>query len=74
LSESEALGVLSGSRFGASFIVIAVGFLAYLRGHHLPDGLYVGVIALLTTATVFAPATLLALWLPGQDSNLRPSG
>lgn len=79
ISEREALGMLSGSRFGASFIVLGVGFLSYLRGHRSPDGLYVGVVALLTTVTIFVPATALALWLVDQDwlrsiSGWIPSG
>jgi Na+/phosphate symporter len=55
--------MLAGSRFGASLIVLLVGFVAYLRGRRNPDGIYVGVIALLTTWTVYLPATLLALAL-----------
>ncbi|MDA1003014.1 MAG: hypothetical protein O3B31_06655 [Chloroflexi bacterium] len=60
-----ALGMLAGSRMGASFVVLLVGFIAYLRGRRRPDGVYVGVLALLTTITIYVPATLLALWLLG---------
>lgn len=63
-----ALGMLAGSRMGASFVVLLVGFSAYLRGRRRPDGVYVGVLALLTTITtitIYVPATLLALWLLG---------
>lgn len=63
LSTTEALGMLAGSRFGASLIVLLVGFVAYLRGRRNPDGIYVGVIALLTTFTIYAPATVLAVAL-----------
>ncbi len=76
VTTSEALGMVSGSRFGASMIVLVVGFVAYLRGRGRPDGIYVGVISLLTTATIYAPATLLGLgllevgWLNGAVDNL----
>ncbi len=76
ITTSEALGMVSGSRFGASMIVLVVGFIAYLRGRGRPDGIYVGVISLLTTATIYAPATLLGLgllqggWLNGAVENL----
>ncbi|MEZ4553228.1 MAG: hypothetical protein R3B59_04900 [Dehalococcoidia bacterium] len=63
VTTSEALGMVSGSRFGASMIVLVVGFVAYVRGRGRPDGIYVGVIALLTTATIYAPATALGLLL-----------
>jgi Na+/phosphate symporter len=69
--------MVSGSRFGASMIVLVVGFVAYIRGRGRPDGIYVGVISLLTTASIYAPATLLGLgllhtgWLHGTvDSHL----
>lgn len=71
ISTTEALGMVSGSRFGASMIVLLVGFVAYVRGQRRPDGIYVGVVALLTTATVYVPATLLGVvllqggWLHG---------
>jgi hypothetical protein len=71
IATTEALGMVSGSRFGASMVVLLVGFIAYLRGTRRPDGIYVGVVALLTTATVYAPATAIGLvllqrgWLHG---------
>jgi hypothetical protein len=76
VTTSEALGMVSGSRFGASMIVLVVGFVAYLRGRGRPDGIYVGVISLLTTATIYAPATLLGLgllhtgWLHGTVDHV----
>lgn len=75
----ESLAMVAGSRFGASLIVLVVGFVAYMRGRRRPDGIYIGVISLLTTATIYAPATVLALllldsgWLDGA-SNVLPSG
>ena len=63
ISETEAVAMLSGSRLGASLIVLLVGFISYMRRQHRPDGIYVGVVALLTTFVVFLPATPLALAL-----------
>ncbi len=60
-TEAEAFAVVGGSRLGASFIVLAVGFVAYLRGRRNADGLSIGVIALLTTFTTQGPAILLGL-------------
>lgn len=59
----EALAMLAGSRLGASMVVLVVGFVSYLRGRRRPDGIYVGVVALLTTATIYVPATALAIGL-----------
>ncbi|MBX7110731.1 MAG: hypothetical protein K1X87_02655 [Dehalococcoidia bacterium] len=76
ISTSEALGMVSGSRFGASMVVLLVGFVAYVRGRGRPDGIYVGVISLLTTATIYAPATVIGLlllkagWLHGAVDNV----
>ncbi len=46
--------MISGWRLGASFIVLFVGFMYYVRGRREPDGLYIGVVALLTTWIVYA--------------------
>ncbi len=60
-NEQEAFAIVGGSRLGASFIVLAVGFLLYLRGRRNADGLSIGVIALVTTFTTQGPAILLGL-------------
>jgi sodium-dependent phosphate cotransporter len=73
LNESEAFGQLVGSRIGASFIVLAVGFVYYLRGRGLPDSVHVGVVAFLVTATTWIPIALLGLvalewgWFDGLE-------
>ncbi len=71
MSENEAFGMVGGSRLGASFIVLAVGFFLFLRKQRNADGLYIGVVALITTITTQGPAILLGLvslhygWLDG---------
>jgi Na+/phosphate symporter len=54
LSETQTYFMISGGRLGASFIVLFVGFMYYVRGRREPDGLYIGVVALLTTWLVYA--------------------
>lgn len=79
LTQAEAFGVVGGSRLGASFIVLAVGFVLYLARRRSADGLYIGVVALLTTFTTQGPAILLGLvslhfgWLDRVTFN-TPSG
>lgn len=71
LSETQTYFMISGGRLGASFIVLFVGFMYYVRGRREPDGLYIGVVALLTTWIVYATAIPLGYvllksgWLDG---------
>lgn len=60
-NEREAFAVIGGSRLGASFIVLAVGYALYLGGKRSPNGLSIGVVSLLTTFTTQGPAVLLGL-------------
>lgn len=55
ISPLEAFGQIAGSRMGASFVVLFVGFLYALSGHRLPGSAYVGVVALLVTITTMTP-------------------
>lgn len=78
IGETEAFAMINGSRYGASFIVLLVGFVYYLGHRRDPDGLYVGVVALLTTFTVYVPSMLLGAallqrgWLDGASFG-RPA-
>jgi solute carrier family 34 (sodium-dependent phosphate cotransporter) len=54
LSDTQTYFMISGGRLGASFIVLFVGFMYYVRGRREPDGLYIGVVALMTTWLVYA--------------------
>ena len=71
VSDAEAYFMISGGRLGASFIVLFVGFLYYVRGRRAPDGLYIGAVALITTALVYAAGIPLGFgllrsgWLDG---------
>jgi hypothetical protein len=50
--------MIVGSRLGASFIVLFVGFMHILRGHERRAGLTMGLLALVVTASVYLPALL----------------
>ncbi|HMO56390.1 MAG TPA: hypothetical protein PKA05_03775 [Roseiflexaceae bacterium] len=51
--------MITGSRLGASFIVLFVGFIYYLRGYQRSASVAIGVLALLTTAAIYLPALAL---------------
>ena len=78
ISDLESFAMINGSRFGASFIVLFVGFLYYLRQQRNPDGLYIGVVALLTTFTIYSPSLIVGLlaldqgWFNGLDAGAPP--
>jgi Na+/phosphate symporter len=55
ISDTETFAMINGSRMGASFIVLFVGFLYWVRGKRNPDGLYIGVVALLTAFSLWGP-------------------
>lgn len=71
ISDAETFAMINGSRMGASFIVLFVGFLYWVRGKRNPDGLYIGVVALLVAFTLWAPVVPLGQfvlregWLDG---------
>jgi sodium-dependent phosphate cotransporter len=71
ISDIETFAMINGTRMGASLIVLVVGFVSYITGKRNPDGLYIGVVALLTAVTLWAPAMPIGLlildqgWLDG---------
>lgn len=62
-SDLETFAMINGSRLGASLIVLVVGFVSYIRGRRNPDGLYVGVVAMLTAFTLWLPVVPVGLVL-----------
>ncbi len=56
IGQYEAFTMVSGSRLGASFIVLFVGFLYILRGHERPTGLAMGLLSFIITASLHLPA------------------
>ena len=63
LTDIETFAMINGSRMGASLIVLVVGFVSYVTGRRNPDGLYIGVVALLTAITLWAPVMPLGLFI-----------
>lgn len=56
-----AYAMITGSRLGASFIVLLIGFLYILRGRDRATSLSMGLLSLLVTATTYLPALLLGV-------------
>ena len=56
LSQHSSFAMVMGSRVGASFVVLAIGFLYDLRSKHAKGGTYVGALAFLATASIYLPA------------------
>lgn len=55
ISDVEAFAMINGSRMGASFIVLFVGFMLYVAHRKSADGLFIGAVALLTAFTLWLP-------------------
>jgi Na+/phosphate symporter len=58
VDQLSAYAMIVGSRLGASFIVLFVGFMYVLRGHERRAGLTMGLLALVVTASIYLPALL----------------
>ncbi len=75
-SDVETFAMIAGSRMGASFVVLLVGFIYYLRGRGSVTSVFVGVLDFLVTATVYLPALVVGYlvlvngWLDGFHLNL----
>jgi Na+/phosphate symporter len=65
LTELQTFTMLSGSRLGASFVVLLVGFLYSVRnrGRNRRESIGVGVLALSLTALVYVPGMVLGYWM-----------
>ncbi|GAB4580892.1 MAG: hypothetical protein Fur0022_36360 [Anaerolineales bacterium] len=63
LTPSQAFAMISGSRLGASFIVLFIGFIYTLRGGERKASMSSGLLSLLVTQTVYIPVLFLGTWL-----------
>lgn len=63
IDKFEAFAMIAGSRFGASFIVLGLGFVYALRGHARKGSLSMGLLSLIVTFTTYTPALALGYWL-----------
>ncbi len=75
ISQFEAFAMIAGSRFGASLIVLGLGFVYTLRGHARQGSLSMGLLSLLVTFTTYTPALGLGYWLlqSGALAGLQPA-
>lgn len=65
-NQAQTFTMLSGSRLGASFIVLLVGFLYAMRQrnrHRRRESIGMGVLALGMTAIVYVPGMFLGYWI-----------
>jgi Na+/phosphate symporter len=77
ISPSDTYATIMGSRIGASFVVLLIGFLYDIRYKGERGGVYVGALALITTASIYLPALglgYLALSTGVFDSVALPGG
>jgi sodium-dependent phosphate cotransporter len=56
LDQLQAFAMITGSRLGASFIVLFIGFVYVLRGYERRTGLTMGLLSLIVTGSVYLPA------------------
>lgn len=63
LTSLQTFTMINGSRMGASFIVLFIGFLYMLRGHEPKRSLGMGLLSLLTTWSIYIPAMLVGTLL-----------
>ena len=63
LTNTEAFAMITGSRLGASFIVLFIGFIYAFRGGERKSSLSTGLLSLLVTQTTYLPAFILGILL-----------
>lgn len=66
LSQLSAFTMITGSRLGASFIVLFIGFVYVVRGRNKSTSLSMGLLSLTVTGTTYLAALLVGVWLLGS--------
>jgi hypothetical protein len=61
MGEMTAFAMITGSRLGAGFVVLLIGFLYLLRGRDRATSLSMGLLSLTVTATVYVPGLVLGI-------------
>jgi len=67
LTQVQAFAMVTGSRLGASLIVLIIGFIYALREHEHQTALSTGVLSLLLTASVQLPVLAVGTLILGRD-------
>ncbi len=75
LDQLSAFTMITGSRLGASFIVLFLGFIYVLRGRNRSTSLSMGLLSLTVTGTTYFVGMFVGLALLYSDAfgNIRPS-
>lgn len=73
LDALQTLMMITGSRLGASLVVLVTGLIYAARGRHSTEGVAVGVLSLLTTAVIYLPAMALAYMLVAGEYITVPA-
>jgi sodium-dependent phosphate cotransporter len=68
IDQLGAFAMITGSRLGAGFIVLAIGLLYVLRGRDRVTSLSMGLLSLTVTATTYVPGLFLGALLLGTGS------
>jgi solute carrier family 34 (sodium-dependent phosphate cotransporter) len=63
LSELNTFFMITGSRLGASFIVLLIGFIYVLRGRSRANSLGMGLLSLVVTGSTYVAALGVGIWL-----------
>ena len=76
LSDVGAFAMIAGSRLGAAFIVLVIGFVYTLRGHERKSSMAMGLLSFVVTGTTYGPGLLVGYWLLEQGvlDRFRPAG
>jgi hypothetical protein len=61
INKLGAFAMITGSRLGANFIVLFIGFIYVLRGRDRATSLSMGILSLLVTATTYIPGLLVGI-------------
>ena len=63
INQIETFAMITGSRFGASFIVLFIGFVYVLRGRDRSQGLSMGLLSLLVTFSTYTVALVIGVFV-----------
>ncbi len=63
INQIETFAMITGSRFGASFIVLFIGFVYVLRGRDRSQGLSMGLLSLLVTFSTYTVALIIGVFV-----------
>ena len=66
IDRAGAFAMIAGSRLGASFIVLFIGFIYSLRGHKRRGSLSMGLLSLTVTQAIYVPALLFGYMVLGN--------